>query len=246
MVLHLSVSFCSLWLCLLTAMAQVIDLVPWPEDGHRVYAAPAVLLPLDPRNTMLAGVKDRLFHPDLPTLRRMDMDSAGNKLPDEHSRTITACTKEDFANAPFTLVGVPNKRLSSLGMTELGQSLTARYRAGKMAPLTPSTNHEEWPSYTRAMDDWSRFVSSAGEFKLPSVNKKVLGFSCYAVRYLKPDVSQMWRVRSSLLTISAHPPLSALSFQYCLNQNPSLDRYGQKPLPYNSTNTFRSFGSAYR
>ncbi|CAM5150296.1 unnamed protein product [Eretmochelys imbricata] len=206
-------------------MAQVIDLVPWPEDGHRVYTAPAVLLPLDPRKVMLAGVKDRLFHPDLPTLRRMDMDSAGNKLPDEHSRTITACTKEDFANASFTLGGVPNKRLSSLGMTELGQSLTARYRAGKMAPLTPSTNHEEWPSYTQAMADWSRFISSAGEFKLPSVNKKVLGFSCYAVRYLKPDVSQTWR--------------------YCLNQNPSLDRYGQKPLPYNSTNTFRSFGSAY-
>ncbi|CAM4541859.1 unnamed protein product [Lepidochelys kempii] len=207
-------------------MAQVIDLVPWPEDGHRVYTAPAVLLPLDPRKVMLAGVKDRLFHPDLPTLRRMDMDSAGNKLPDEHSRTITACTKEDFANASFTLGGVPNKRLSSLGMTELGQSLTARYRAGKMAPLTPSTNHEEWPSYTQAMADWSRFISSAGEFKLPSVNKKVLGFSCYAVRYLKPDVSQTWR--------------------YCLNQNPSLDRYGQKPLPYSSTNTFRNFGSAYR
>ncbi|KAM9122259.1 sperm microtubule inner protein 8 [Pangshura tecta] len=206
-------------------MAQVIDLVPWPEDGHPVYTAPGVLLPLDPRKVMLAGVKDRLFHPDLPTLRRMDMDSAGNKLPDEHSRTTTACTKEDLANASFTLVGVPNRRLPSLGMTKLGQSLTARYRSGKMAPLTPSTNHEEWPSYTQAMDDWSRFVSSAGEFKLPSVNKKVLGFSCYAVRHLKPDVSQTWR--------------------YCLNQNPSLDRYGQKPLPYNSTNIFRSFGSAY-
>uniref|UniRef100_A0A8C4W024 Sperm microtubule inner protein 8 n=1 Tax=Gopherus evgoodei TaxID=1825980 RepID=A0A8C4W024_9SAUR len=205
-------------------MAQVIDLVPWPEDGHPVYTAPGVLLPLDPKKVMLAGVKDRLFHPDLPTLRQMDMDSAGNKLPDEHSRTTTVCTKEDFANASFTLVGVPNKRLPSLGMTELGQSLTARYRAGKMAPLTPSTNHEEWPSYTRAMDDWSRFISSAGEFKLPSVNKK----------------------ESFLVAISDYPPCSALSLQYCLNQNPSLDRYGQKPLPYNSTNIFRSFGSAYR
>uniref|UniRef100_A0A8C4XZV1 Sperm microtubule inner protein 8 n=1 Tax=Gopherus evgoodei TaxID=1825980 RepID=A0A8C4XZV1_9SAUR len=205
-------------------MAQVIDLVPWPEDGHPVYTAPGVLLPLDPKKVMLAGVKDRLFHPDLPTLRQMDMDSAGNKLPDEHSRTTTVCTKEDFANASFTLVGVPNKRLPSLGMTELGQSLTARYRAGKMAPLTPSTNHEEWPSYTRAMDDWSRFISSAGEFKLPSVNKKgtPMGY--------QPQLPRPFRTAHS----------------YCLNQNPSLDRYGQKPLPYNSTNIFRSFGSAYR
>uniref|UniRef100_A0A8C4XZU5 Sperm microtubule inner protein 8 n=1 Tax=Gopherus evgoodei TaxID=1825980 RepID=A0A8C4XZU5_9SAUR len=211
-------------------MAQVIDLVPWPEDGHPVYTAPGVLLPLDPKKVMLAGVKDRLFHPDLPTLRQMDMDSAGNKLPDEHSRTTTVCTKEDFANASFTLVGVPNKRLPSLGMTELGQSLTARYRAGKMAPLTPSTNHEEWPSYTRAMDDWSRFISSAGEFKLPSGSKGVQMGGCYLAR----------------VAISDYPPCSALSLQYCLNQNPSLDRYGQKPLPYNSTNIFRSFGSAYR
>uniref|UniRef100_A0A8C8RUV0 Testis, prostate and placenta expressed n=1 Tax=Pelusios castaneus TaxID=367368 RepID=A0A8C8RUV0_9SAUR len=211
-------------------MAQVIDLVPWAEDGHRVYTAPAVLLPLEPRTVMLAGVKHRLFHPDLPTLRRMDMDSAGCRLPDEHSRTTTTCTKGNVSTRfQYTLLGVtpwPLLQCLGFGVTELGKSLTARYRAGKMAPLTPSINQEEWPSYTRAMDDWSRFVSSAGEFKLPSVNKKVLGFSSYAVRYLKPDVSQTWR--------------------YCLNQNPSLDRYGQKPIPHNSTTIFRSFGSAYR
>ncbi|EDL87293.1 testis/prostate/placenta-expressed protein, isoform CRA_b [Rattus norvegicus] len=33
--------------------------------------------------------------------------------------------------------------------------------------------------------------------------------------------------------------------QYCLNQNPSLDRYGQKPLPFNTLNSFRRFGSHY-
>uniref|UniRef100_A0A8D0GIC7 Sperm microtubule inner protein 8 n=1 Tax=Sphenodon punctatus TaxID=8508 RepID=A0A8D0GIC7_SPHPU len=204
-------------------MAQIVDLVPWPHDDHPVYTAPAVLLPLDPRTVMLAGVKDRLYHPFLPTLRRMDMDTAANRLSDQHSRTATACTKG--CTQALTLVVTSLLCVTTQGMTELGKSLSARYRAGKMAPLTPSINQEEWPNYTRAIDDWSRFVSSAGEFKLPSVNKKVLGFSCYAVRYLKPDVSQTWR--------------------YCLNQNPSLDRYGQKPLPYNTVNTFRSFGSPY-
>ncbi|XP_053126508.1 testis, prostate and placenta-expressed protein isoform X2 [Hemicordylus capensis] len=195
------------------AMAQAIDLVPWPQDVCPIYAAPAVLIPLEPKKTMLAGVKGHLYHPFLPTLRRMDMDTMASKLTDEHSRTSTPFCKEDFENATFTLAGVPNQRLPSLGMTELGRRLTQKYQAGKMAPLLPSKNQEEWPSYTRAMDDWSRFVSTAGEFKLPSANKGVLGFSCYAVRYLKPDVTQTWR--------------------YCLNQNPSLDRYGPKPIPYN-------------
>ncbi|XP_061450226.1 sperm microtubule inner protein 8 [Rhineura floridana] len=206
-------------------MARTLDLIPWPQDASPVYAAPAVLIPLEPKRVMLAGVKDHIYHPFLPTLRRMDMDTMANRLTDEHSRTATTCSKEDFENATFTLAGVPNQHLPSLGMTELGKSLTAKYRAGKMAPLMPSTNQEEWPSYTRAMDDWSRFISTAGEFKLPSFNQKVLGFSCYAVRYLKPDVTQTWR--------------------YCLNQNPSLDKYGPKPIPYNTVNTYRSFGSAH-
>ncbi|XP_062997191.1 sperm microtubule inner protein 8 [Elgaria multicarinata webbii] len=206
-------------------MAQTLDLVPWPQDAGPVYAAPAVLIPVEPKRVMLSGVKGHLYHPSLPTLRRMDMDTVANRLTDEHSRTTTYHSKEDFENATFTLAGVPNPRLPSLGMTELGKSLTAKYRAGKMAPLMPSANQGEWPSYTQAMDDWSCFISTAGEFKLPSYNKKVLGFSCYAVRYLKPDVTQTWR--------------------YCLNQNPSLDRYGPKPIPYNTVNTYRSFGSAH-
>uniref|UniRef100_A0A6J0TY92 Sperm microtubule inner protein 8 n=1 Tax=Pogona vitticeps TaxID=103695 RepID=A0A6J0TY92_9SAUR len=209
----------------MAAMAQTLDLVPWPPDENPVYASPAVLIPLEPRRVMLAGVKDHLYHPFLPTLRRMDMDTVANKLTDEHSRTATCCSKEHFEDATFTLAGVPNQRFPSLGMTELGRSLRAKHRGGKMAPLLPSTNQEEWPSYTRAMDDWSRFVSTAGEFKLPSFSNKVLGFSGYAVRYLKPDVTQTWR--------------------YCLNQNPSLDIYGPRPIPYNTVNTYRSFGSAH-
>ncbi|XP_033013256.1 testis, prostate and placenta-expressed protein [Lacerta agilis] len=206
-------------------MTQMLDLTLCPQDAHPAYASPAVLIPLEPRKVMLSGVKHHIYHPRLPTLRQMDMDTAAFKLTDEHCRTTTTCCKDDFENATFTLAGVPTQRLPSLGMTELGKSLTEKYRAGKMAPLLPSTNQEEWPSYTRAMDDWSRFVSSAGEFKVPNFSKKVLGFSCYAVRYLKPDVTQTWR--------------------YCLNQNPSLSRYGPKPMPYNTVNTYRSFGSAH-
>lgn len=43
------------------------------------------------RRVQLAAVKDGLFHPNLPSFRRMDMDTAGHKLPDEHCRTTTSC-----------------------------------------------------------------------------------------------------------------------------------------------------------
>uniref|UniRef100_I3LZS8 Sperm microtubule inner protein 8 n=2 Tax=Ictidomys tridecemlineatus TaxID=43179 RepID=I3LZS8_ICTTR len=110
-------------------------------------------------------------------------------------------------------------------MTPTGQKLCCKYREGKLLPIVPGINRIDWPSFTSAIEDWSHFVSTAGEFKLPCLNNKVERFSGYAVRYLKPDVTQNWR--------------------YCLNQNPSLDRYGQKPLPFDSLNTFRRFGSKY-
>lgn len=43
------------------------------------------------QKVQLAGVKEGLFHPKLPSFRRMDMDTAGHKLPDEHCRTTTSC-----------------------------------------------------------------------------------------------------------------------------------------------------------
>ena len=45
-----------------------------------------------PRSVKLAGVKHCLYHPLLPTFRRMEMDNVACKLPDDHSRTSTICT----------------------------------------------------------------------------------------------------------------------------------------------------------
>lgn len=41
----------------------------------------------------LAGVKHQIYHPRLPTLRRMDMDTVLRRLPGEHSRQTTLCSK---------------------------------------------------------------------------------------------------------------------------------------------------------
>nr|KAF6318959.1 testis, prostate and placenta expressed [Pipistrellus kuhlii] len=108
---------------------------------------------------------------------------------------------------------------------QLASKIRHRSREGKLAPIAPGISRASWPRFTRAIEDWSRFVSSTGEFRLPCPSKRVESFSGYAVRYLKPELTQNWR--------------------YCLNQNPSLDRYGQKPLPFDSLNVYRQFGSKY-
>ncbi|XP_032983895.1 LOW QUALITY PROTEIN: testis, prostate and placenta-expressed protein [Rhinolophus ferrumequinum] len=207
------------------AMARIIDLVPWDDGSTHVYACPAMLLPMERPRNQLASVKQQLYHPALPSLRRMDMDSVRACLSDEHCQSTTYCCKDDFDNAYFTLLGIPNKPLQCLDVTATGRRLHDRCRQGKLASIAPGISRVDWPCFTRAIEDWSHFVSSAGEFKLPCPSKRVESFSGYAVRHLKPEVTQNWR--------------------YCLNQNPSLNRYGQQPLPFDSLNTFRHFGSHY-
>uniref|UniRef100_A0A8C0E0I8 Testis, prostate and placenta expressed n=1 Tax=Balaenoptera musculus TaxID=9771 RepID=A0A8C0E0I8_BALMU len=147
-------------------MARIINLVPWEDGSTHVYAPPAVLLPVARRRNKLAGVKQQLYHPALPSLRRMDMDSVRACLSDEHCQTTTYCRKDDFDNAYFTLLGVPNKRLQCL------VSVLCRCRERKLEPIAPGINRVDWPNFTRAIEDWSRFVSSAGEFKLPCPSRK--------------------------------------------------------------------------
>lgn len=74
-------------------MARIIDLVPWDDGSTHVYASPAILLPVERQRNALAGVKQQLYHPALPSLRRMDMDSVKACLSDEHCRCSTYCRR---------------------------------------------------------------------------------------------------------------------------------------------------------
>ncbi|XP_063133921.1 sperm microtubule inner protein 8 isoform X2 [Rattus norvegicus] len=155
-------------------MARIIDLVPWDECSAHLYASPAILIPLERVRRPLAGVKHQLYHPGLPSLRRMDMDSVKGCLSDEHCQSSTYYTKDDFNEAHFTLLGVPNKPLHCLDFTATGQKLCHKYRDGKMIPIVPGIQRADWPCFTRAIEDWSQFVSKSGEFKLPCANRRVL------------------------------------------------------------------------
>ena len=59
---------------------------------HSLDLAMAAVNMRRPRSVKLAGVKHEIYHPSLPTLRKMDMDNVTCKLPDEHARTTTPCT----------------------------------------------------------------------------------------------------------------------------------------------------------
>ncbi|XP_074141981.1 sperm microtubule inner protein 8 isoform X2 [Sminthopsis crassicaudata] len=207
-------------------MARITDKVPWRDNSVAGCISPAIIFPKPPKRNMLSGVKQQLYHPYLPTLRQMDMDTVLGKLPEEHCQTSTFCTKDDFNNAHFSLLGVPNKNLNGLEFTGTGQMLKKRFQRGKMTPLAPCINQIDWPCHSRAIEDWTHFVSNSGEFKLPFVDKKAEDFDSYAVRYLKPDITQCWR--------------------YCFNQNPSFYESGQQPMPNDTTNSYRSFRSPYR
>lgn len=74
-------------------MAHITDLVPWDCSSTQMFTSPAFLIPIEHQRHSLAGVKHNLYHPNLPSLRRMDMDSVKGCLSNEHSRSSTFCTK---------------------------------------------------------------------------------------------------------------------------------------------------------
>jgi len=151
----------------------------------------------------LAAVKEGLFHPKLPSFRRMDMDTAGHKLPDQHCRTTTSCGPEDFRKTTSTLFQPPQKPMSSLNITEAGRNLHKQY----------STPEE----LKKTRTDWSKFLNKCPErynIRIPELpENKDLHFHGYNVRYLRPEITASWK--------------------YTLTQEPSLDQFGQRPIPAN-------------
>ena len=43
----------------------------------------------------LAGLKHGIYHPRLPSLRKMSMDTVTHKLPTEHARMTTDCPSSE-------------------------------------------------------------------------------------------------------------------------------------------------------
>ncbi|XP_069113176.1 uncharacterized protein [Argopecten irradians] len=69
----------------------------------------------------------------------------------------------------------------------------------------------------KAKEEWSDFLNRSPErfnIKLPELpDSKDQRFLGYSVRYLRPEITKSWR--------------------YTLKQEPTLDQYGQRPMPAN-------------
>lgn len=84
-------------------MASIIDLEPWEDGSINMYASPAILLPVEQQRNQLVGVKQQLYHPALPSLHRMDMDSVRACLSHEHCQSSTYCCKGQVPWLPLAL-----------------------------------------------------------------------------------------------------------------------------------------------
>ncbi|EDO47341.1 predicted protein [Nematostella vectensis] len=176
----------------------------------------------------LTAVKETLYNPKLPTLRRMDMDEAMRLLPDEHSRFMTQLRKEDFRTATITLFKPAETPMSGSRITETGRDLQSRgytpLEKGGLADFIKRQQPDE--------EDYRQitpFPTSRNEPREPysympeqyiNYSTEQLKFNNYATRYLKPRITGGWR--------------------YSLKQEPFVDLRGQRPIPANIYSRYRN------
>ncbi|CAI9616575.1 unnamed protein product [Staurois parvus] len=108
----------------------------------------------------------------LPTLRKMEVDSVGHKLSEEHSRSSTPC--ECTFLSELLSPGRPscNYDLLSQQVTDTGREVSRQYRSRSMGHIEiPGVTPGDGLSLTQAAIDWSRCVSSCGEFQLRDLKR---------------------------------------------------------------------------
>jgi len=179
-----------------------------PANAGYSYSAP-----VRPNVVKLAAVKEGLYHPRLPTFRRMDMDTAAHKLPYQHCRTTTSCGPGDFRSANITLFRGSSRNLSCTGNTDTGRSLRERI---------PTDSYQ---LNTSQPIQFTRLSTNQNGPSAPP-DKGDLRFVGYSVRYMKPDLTNSWR--------------------YTLSQEPTLDQYGQRPIPANIYSRYRDTFPQYK
>lgn len=88
----MATKYYTLWAKPCTVGRKTLDVHSREGISSHVPSTPLVLGP----KRRLTSVKEVLYNPRLPTLRRMDMDEVLRKLTDEHSRHSTPCSKGDY------------------------------------------------------------------------------------------------------------------------------------------------------
>eukprot|EP00794_Sanderia_malayensis_P019256 gene19256-21184_t len=92
---------------------------------------------IEPKYYKLPGVKECLYHPNLPTFRRMDIDTAAHKLPEQHCRTATPCSARDFMKGSVTF------HVKSAGLNKDNLFANRYWRYRHLYSYTDSTRKEQ-------------------------------------------------------------------------------------------------------
>lgn len=174
------------------------------------------------RRVKLASVKDGIFHPAPPSLRRIDTDNAMHKMPDEHSQTTTIYGEKDF------------KKMAKSGFRKSRSSFAKEYATAIAPPPQfykienlkglPEMNKEK---FSLSDSDWKRYADTTKRFQLPRYDPKYYRFHNYVVRYIEKEPTTPTR--------------------FSLRQEPSLnDSYDQMPLPYEINNRYRITTPRYK
>ena len=195
-------------------MAEPTRTVPAPQQFP--YKYPTF------RRVMLAAVKDGIFNPALPSLRRIDTDNAMHKLPDEHSQATTIYGEKEF------------KEMAERGFRKAKTCFAEEYAAAIAPPSQPINfqRDKDLPETSKVkfnLSDyqWSRYADTSVRFRLPRYDPKYYRFNNHVVRYIEQEPSCPTRFR--------------------LRQEPSLENdYDQKPTPSDIKFRYRQTSPQFR
>lgn len=161
--------------------------------------------------TKLAGLKHGIYHPRLPTLRKMSMDTITHKLPTEHARTTTDCPSVEFGQAATTLRKSYGK-LHSGGV--INKSLN-----GQMSSYKPLGHIDAWQKIVErlnARESSQQNIQGLGDHKIVG----------YVGRYRHPAVTSSWQhALKNMRPHSAKPMPTAMYTRYrSINTRPQSAR----------------------
>ena len=171
------------------------------------------------RRVKLAAVKDGIFHPRPPTLRKIAMDTESQKLPDEHAQTSTFYGSEGYKDA---LKGISTRRC--LAMQFVPQS--PRNLMPLQIPPDDALPDANKLMFNISPEQWKRYVDTDKRFRLPTYDPKYFRFKHHVIRYVQEDMTR--------------------PTPFYFRQEPNLEGYNQRPTPANIHRRHRQLSPQFK
>ncbi|XP_055870830.1 testis, prostate and placenta-expressed protein-like isoform X1 [Biomphalaria glabrata] len=133
------------------------------------------------KRVQLAAVKEKLYNPNLPTLRHEDRDNVIGRLSDEHCKTTTCCTPRDFAETEMNAFKPPVERMHCLDITRTGRAVSNMY-------FTPQEVQKASLAWAKFVERSNVQAANVQKHLYPHVQDQNYHFDGAAVRIIKPEI----------------------------------------------------------